>query len=133
LELWIRTNGETVDALRLLALAEESLLDYPRAVRFLERVVELSPRPDRKDLKRLAACREAAQMWKQLKLNPDELEALGCFLRQKLTDSAPERSLRWTEAWLSHNDPATKKSTLESLNSLGYHSDFQVLVNLVKG
>jgi tetratricopeptide (TPR) repeat protein len=133
LEAWIEQNGEFVEALRLLALADEALLDYRSAVRCLEKVIALSGRNDRKDLKRLAACREASRMWRMLALNPDELRALGRYLRDKLLDSAPERSLRWTETWVSENRPIDKNEVLAGIQELGHFSDYQVLHNLVPG
>ena len=72
-------------------------------------------------------------MWRALTLAPDELVALGVFLRDKLLDTAPERSLRWTEEWLDENKPSSKNETVLSLRKLGYFSDYQVLQNLVPG
>src|SRR2546423_777368 len=93
LKLWIEQNGERLDALRSLAIAEEALLHYDGAVQALEKIIRISNQPDRKDLKRLAACREASNTWKQLHLHPAELAALGEYLKSRLLDTAPERSL----------------------------------------
>jgi len=133
LELWIAENGEDIDALRSLALAEEALLLYHNAVLTLERVITLSRTPDRKDLKRLAACREASGLWKNLTLAPYELVELGRFLKGSLMDRAPSESLYWTEQWLRENKPEQLESILAALGHLGYGSDYKVLHNLVPG
>jgi tetratricopeptide (TPR) repeat protein len=133
LQLWIHENGDRVDVLRLLALSEEALLMYERAVRTLEKVIKLSPRPDRKDLKRLAACRQASDIWSTLGLTPDELVALGLFLKEKLFDAPPSRSLHWTELWLAENKAREKEAMLDSIRKLGHFSDYEVLHNLVPG
>jgi len=59
LKSWIEQHGETLEAMRLVALAEEALLNYDSAVSALEKVIRLSSTPNQRDLKRLAACREA--------------------------------------------------------------------------
>ena len=130
---WIEHRGETAEALRLLALAEEALLNYEAAVVLLEKIVRLGPRASQKDLKRLAACRQASQMWHKLRLTPDELNELGRYLKDKLLDTAEERSLRWTENWLSDNRPQDQETILDSIRELGFFSDYQVLHNLIPG
>src|ERR1051325_8782412 len=77
LRSWIAQNGENLESLRLLALAEEALLNYESAAKILSRVVAFSAKPERKDLRRLAACREASQTWRELKLSCHELAVLG--------------------------------------------------------
>jgi len=133
LETWIQEHGETAESLRLLAIAQEAVLDYGSAQRTLQKVIGLSSSPDRKDLKRLAACREAGQTWRQLALTPDELDTLGGYLRNKLLDTAPEKSLCWTEHWLNENKPGERSQIINSLRRLGYFSDYEVLHNLVPG
>jgi len=131
LEAWVAQNGENVEALRSLALAEEALLNYDGAAHLLQKVISLSPQADRKDLKRLAACREAGHLWSQLALSPRELAELGLYLKGKLLDNVPERSLRWTETWLHQTKPDEKQAILASIRRLGYFSDYDVLHNLV--
>jgi hypothetical protein len=130
---WMGQHGESERSLRLLALAEEALLDYDSAVSTLEKMIKLSARPNRNDLKRLAACREAGQLWRRLALTPEELAALGTYLKNKLLDSAPDTSLRWTGTWLSENKPKEKSEILASFRRQGHSSDYRVLHNVVSG
>jgi len=130
---WIDQHGENAESLRLLALAEEALLNYASAVDALEKLIRLSPKHNRNDLKRLAACREASQTWKRLALTPNELTTLGTYLKDKLLDSGPDKSLRWTKAWLSENKSRYKNEIISSLQKQGYSSDYQVLHNLIPG
>jgi hypothetical protein len=109
------------------------MLNYDEAAELLEEVVKLSPRPDRKDLKRLAACREACRGWRGLGLDPEELAALGSYLHDKLLDCTPERSLRWTRNWLKDNKPYEADAIINALRSLGHFSDYLILHNLVPG
>ena len=133
LKSWIAKNGETIESLRLLALAEEALLNFDSAVVILENLINRSSSPNRKDIKRLAACREAGQMWRELVLSPDDLVALGHFLKDKLLDAAPEDSFRWTEEWLVENKASSRTRVIAALRNLGYSSDYAVLHNLVPG
>jgi len=50
--------GPNLDALRLLALIQESLKQYASAIETLQRVIDQSNPPNRDDLKRLAMCRQ---------------------------------------------------------------------------
>ena len=131
LHRWNVTHGETIEALRLLALAEEALLNYPAAAKLLERVIALAPDRSRKDLKRLASCREAGNMWRELHLSSDELRSLGLYLRTHLLEAPSERTLRWTKQWLSENKLDVQTAVLDFMQQRGYSSDYQVLHNLV--
>ena len=133
LEKWIEEHGESADALRLLALVNEAFLNYEMASQLLEKAIHLSPQRNRRDLKRLAAYREARQLFGEVKLSPNELALLGQHLKGKLLDSAPEKSLRWTESWLDREKPNVKSSIMNSLLKLGYASDYAVLHNLIPG
>jgi len=133
LESWIAQRGESAEALRLVALSNEALLDYDAAAQALEKAMKLSPRVERKDMRRLVAYRQASRVWKNLMLSGLELVALGTYLKAKLLDTAPERSLQWTEDWLRKHKPAEMCRILTSLKKLGYPSDYHVLHNLVPG
>lgn len=68
------------EAWRLLAEAEEALLDYQNARIALERAVALPPGADKRDVKTLALLREYEAWWGGLRLTPDQLEQLGGHL-----------------------------------------------------
>ena len=93
-----KTNAE---GWRLLSLAEECLLHYRAAVRFLERAMELSGRREKKDLKRLARLEEYAGEWSRLGLTPTRLRELGDYLDARLGEQGCDRSLRLTRQWLA--------------------------------
>jgi tetratricopeptide (TPR) repeat protein len=133
LERWIEENGESLEALRALAVCQEALLLYGDAIATLERILVLFSPPDRKDLKRLAACREADVMWRALMLTPQELVALGDFLNQKLMDIGPAQSFQWTEQWLLEHRPQENEVILNGMRRLGHFCDYEVLHNLVAG
>ena len=82
---------------RLLSLAEETLLAYPRALEAFKRALELAGKRDKRDLKRLGALRTAAKEWDALQLTAVQLAELGAFL-----DAQPElpRDFTFTRAWL---------------------------------
>ena len=107
-------------------------MDYGEAKQYLERVVALLPRPDKKVLKKLAQYREMCGEWRSLHLLPEELASLGAFLEKQLARSPGELSLRWTELWLNEHRPDISEQVLTALREQGAFSDLQVLENFAK-
>lgn len=116
---------------RALALAEEALLHYPAAVLALENAIASSPEPDRKDLKRLAALREAAASWLSLGLTPPLLEELGQHLDQALVAGPCDHTHRHTSGWLAAKGMRQEAKVLAALKSAGGYCDCEVLANVV--
>ena len=121
----------SADAWRSLALAEESLLNYPAALKALEACMSLTERPDRKDLKRLVALREYASQWRSLGLTPEALEELGDYLDQRLAAAPCDETLRHTEAWLDRVGAKSKIKAIRAIEELGGGCDCEVLANVV--
>lgn len=119
---------------RLLSLAEETMLAYPRALAALERALQLEGgHADKRDLKRLAALRAAAGEWEDLRLTPAQLAELGEFLAiNQARDSTEDFAL--TRAWLEHHgfSEADARDVVEALRARGAWSDEQVL-DLARG
>src|SRR5262249_32401466 len=66
--LIVEQQPGNTEAWRLLSQAEETLLGYRNARIALERVIALGPRPNRRDLKKLAQLREYEAWWDDLGL-----------------------------------------------------------------
>lgn len=130
---YVRDAGQQeAEAWRLLSEAEECLLSYAMAIKALERAMALGQR-DRKDLKRLALLKQYARDWSALPLSPEQLEALGQFLRDRLGDDTGERSFRWTQEWLHAAGVSDPGVVIAALEARGAFSDFQVLYNVIRG
>ena len=64
-------------------------------------------------------------------LSPTQLAQLGDYLRQKLRGGTGERSLRWTESWLSEQRIPEPEKVIAALRDRGGFNDFEVLANVV--
>jgi hypothetical protein len=116
---------------QLLSLAHEALLEYGAALAAAGEAIRLSGRKEKRDLKRLAQLRESAALWSEMPLSPTQLAQLGDFLREKLHGGTGERSLRWTESWLSEQRIPEPAKVIAALRNRGGFTDFEVLANVV--
>ncbi len=93
----VAANPSDVRGWRLLSLAEETLLSYPKALKALKTAIELHGGDDQHDLKRLAALRATALEWDALRLTAVQFAQLGAYL-----DAQPElaRDFTFTRRWL---------------------------------
>jgi hypothetical protein len=114
-----------------LAQAEETLLNYPEARRYMETAIQLSGRAERKDLKKLALYRDMEKQWRAIGLTPEQLETLGVYLRKKLNSSDNTRTLYWTEQWLRENSIPNIDGVLTAIRDRGGFDDLLVLYNVV--
>jgi Protein of unknown function (DUF2695) len=119
-------------AWRLLAQAEEVLLDYRSARIALEKVLAFEGGTDRRDVKKLASLREHEAWWGGLGLTPAQLAELGCDLEMKLAGSPCDRTLRHTRTWLEHASLPIPDRVAQALEDCGGHCDCQVLHNIVR-
>jgi hypothetical protein len=111
---------------------EEMLLNYRGALAYLEQALAASSTHDRRDLKKLAQYRTLLAEWDSLNLSPTELKAMGAYLKSK--EVGPhERSRKWTIDWIRTHCPDREDTILRGLDTRGAYSDYQVLVNVVKG
>ncbi|HZZ78207.1 MAG TPA: DUF2695 domain-containing protein [Gemmataceae bacterium] len=127
----VRINDKDPQAWRLLAQAEECLLNYAAARRCLETAMSLSARKDKKDLKRLALLRENEKQWAELELNPDQLGDLGEHLQAALGEAGCDHTFRFTEEWLRRNNGNDINRLLETLRGRGGYCDCEVLANVI--
>jgi tetratricopeptide (TPR) repeat protein len=119
-------------AWRLLAQAEEVLLDYRNARLALEKVLALESDADSRDRKKLALLREHEAWWEGLGLTPAQLAELGCYLEMKLSNLRCDRTLRHTRAWLERSGPPNPDQIIQALEDRSGYSDWQVLHNVVR-
>ncbi len=133
LKEYVREHDTNTEALRLLSLAEECLLNYPAARQSLERTISLSGQKDKKDMKRLALLSEYASQWTELALTPSQLEDLGNHLRAKLPENGCDHTLRFTLLWLREAGHGKTKGVIEALRNRGGFCDCEVLNNVVTG
>jgi hypothetical protein len=134
LRRFVQDDPSNAEAWRLLSQAEECLLNYPEGIRCLEHAITLSKTRSKKDLKRLALLKAAATEWRNLPLNPRELQELGDFLvRSGVEDEARGRTFRFTRQWLHDRNFENTEAVLAALRSHGGHTDFQILANIVRG
>lgn len=130
---YVESNASDVEGWRLLALAEESLLNYPAAEASLRKVIQLSSGPpDRRDLKKLALLCEYKAKWNALLLQPDQLALLGAYLQKILPASPCDHSLHLTSDWLRQMGLKDGPAILNGLRSLGGYCDCEVLANVVR-
>ena len=132
LRSYVADHPDDPDALRLLSQAEEALLDYRNARLALERLLNLSPTRDKRDLKKLALLREYEGRWRDLGLSPEELAGLGRHLSSCLRTAPCDHSYRHTEGWLraAHVDAPDK--VIRSLERQGGYCDCEVSYNVVQ-
>lgn len=117
-------------ALRILANAEEALLNYRDAANALREAIRLSKRREHRDLKKLAFLEKSAAEWEALILSPEDLKTLGEFVFQMLGNGPCD--LRWTETWVEERFPDRADQILAAIKAHGGHTDVQVLHNVVR-
>ena len=108
-------------------------VNYTLARRCLEKAVELSGGPDKRDLKKLALLGQAQRQWADMPLSPKKLADLGAYLEKQLSGGIGERNRHLTEQWLQQQNIDKPQKILEALEKRGAYSDFQVLYNVVRG
>ena len=128
---FVARHPDDAPAWRLLASAQEALLNYSGARQALERAIALSS-PDRRDLKKLAALRESEREWHALPVSPDQLQRLGDWLNARLAESPCDHTERLTEHWLADAgiDPP---AALRAFARRGGYCDCEILTNVVVG
>lgn len=128
---YVKENPLNVEAWRLLSQAEEYLLNYSAAIESLQKVMELGNK-DRKDLKRLVLLKEYGGQWQEISLSPEQLEALGNYLREKIEAWGCDHTLVFTKEWLDQNVPKSKKAkVVKALQNQGGFCDCEVLMNII--
>jgi tetratricopeptide (TPR) repeat protein len=120
------------EAWRLLSQAEETLLGYRNARIALERVIALEPRPNRRDLKKLAQLREYEAWWDGLGLTPEQLCELERHLERTLPASPCDHTMRHTKMWLDHCGLLNPDRIREALEHRGGYCDCEVLQNVAR-
>jgi hypothetical protein len=129
---FVHENASSDEGWRLLSRAEEALLRYGPAIEALDKAIALSSQRSRKDLKRLAALKEAHAEWSALPLTPAELASLKTYLESHLDPSRIVRSFEWTLRWLRENEVESPSVVIEAFEARGASSDFQVLYNIAR-
>lgn len=131
------SNPENPIGWEILSRAHECLLDYSSAIHCLKKAASLREgKPTNKTLKRLARLEEYRKEWKGLGLTPQQLKALGRYLKRvEAADGVhlPGNNLSATISWLNQQLPDKRATILAKIRKAGYHSDFSVLYNLVNG
>lgn len=125
LRAFVEAHPGDVRGWRLLSLAEETLLSYPRALKAIKRVLELTAEHDKRDLKRLAALRTTAKEWDALRLTAVQVAELGAFL-----DAKPELQPNFlsTHEWLDREgiSGAAADRVIAALEARGARCDEDV-------
>ncbi|MEO8700945.1 MAG: hypothetical protein ABI867_12930 [Kofleriaceae bacterium] len=93
---YVEANPADARGWRLLSLAEETLLAYPRALAAIRRAIELAGRTDKRDRKRVGALVTATNEWTALQLQGIELAELATFLDEQ-SSAGFESTRRWLE------------------------------------
>lgn len=130
-ELVIKEPGNR-KALLLLCDSLEGQMEFRRALEFLDRALDRGEPKTKMLLKRKARLKASAEEWEKFPLSPIQLKNLGDFLEN--SGVGPDnRSVALTEKWLSENYAGAEGDVIEALRHRGASSDFQVLVNVVRG
>jgi tetratricopeptide (TPR) repeat protein len=130
--LIVEEQPGNAEAWRLLSQAEETLLSYQNARIALERVIALEPRPNRRDLKKLALLREYEAWWEGLGLTPEQLSELECYLEKALPASPCDHTMRHTKVWLHARGLLNADRIREALERRGGYCDCEVLHNVAR-
>lgn len=131
LKEFVKAHGQEAHALRLLSQAEECLLSYPAAIRYLQAAMSLSDQKDKKDLKRMASLKACETQWAELTLSPDQLAELGHHLRARLSETGCDHTLRHTEEWLRGAGVRQVNSVVVANRNQGGFCDCEVICNVV--
>ncbi|MCE9552166.1 MAG: DUF2695 domain-containing protein [Planctomycetes bacterium] len=134
LQQFVTDNPRDVEGWRLLSQAQECLLAYRDAISSLEKSLLVAGTGDRRDLRRLALLRQAADEWSQFPLTLRQIENLGQFLLSNGAHEEPQgRSMRWTKQWLIDNHHQDPTEVINAFSKRGAYTDFQVFHNVVHG
>jgi hypothetical protein len=134
LRSFVGDNPECAAGWQLLSQAEETLLDYKRAVACLDKAIALSRKRDKRMLRRRALLQESLSEWSALPLTGDDLQELGEFLASARADQEVHgRTLDVTTRWLQKKGYADVDKIIEALRNRGGYTDFTVFHNVVRG
>ena len=119
---------------QLLSLSQECVFRYTEAEASLRRSIALASSQDRRLLKRLKLLQEAMKHWEAIGPQPEQLKSLGAWLeaRETLNGFLSTDPLAETKLWLKRNRMDVQQC-ISQLTSAGFHSDFSILNNLVRG
>jgi hypothetical protein len=128
---YVQRNKNSVEAWRLLSLAEECLLHFVAARLALEKSLALSSQKNRKDLQRMAKLAELETGAKRLSLDSQSQERLEAFLESKLAQIPCDHTLSCSREWLMAEKIEDVEGMLASLRSYGGYCDCEVLMNVL--
>ena len=114
----------------MMSQISECLMDFNSAIEYLGRAITAGEPKTKKTLKRLALLRENAAMWRELFLTPASLRELGNYLEANKVGPR-NRTMELTKKWLVAKGVDNPDKVIQSLESYGAFSDFQVLSNVV--
>lgn len=128
LQTWLDAHPEDALALEYMGYTLCYLLDYEKALPFLEKSSSLSK--DRKDLISLVKLREPLSLLESLTLEPEQIIALTDYLDNTLKDN-DDHSLHLTGIWLKEHVISEKHEVLLSgLRQAGAYCDCEVASNV---
>lgn len=135
LVLRLAERPQSPELLDWLSQVHECLLEYQASRSCLLRAIELGLPKSRKIATRLYRLQRAEAEWLSLNLSPVELKSLGEYLMELCTNIDLQRlaSRDRTEQWILLNCPERRDRVLKGLDSRGAYSDWQVLMNVVRG
>lgn len=128
----LERSPQNCEALMLLSQTYEGLMKFDLAALLLRKAFDAGEPKTNKLMKRLALLCENDKEWQDLALTPGELSELGDFLEERGVGPS-HRSRNLTQEWIVNHTDKSLPDVLESLDRRGAFSDFQVLVNLVRG
>ena len=118
----------------LLSKAEECLMNFSAAIRCCEKAIELSGKPTKDQRKRLALLKQSVAQWNKLPLTPEELKALGAYLKMVGADeSIHKKTFEHTETWLENEGFSNPDEVIGEFERRGAYSDFQIYHNVILG
>lgn len=125
-----KSDPDNIEILVLLSQIEECLMNYTKAILYLNQSFSAGKSQTKSDLKRLIRLRQESVEWRDLKLSARELEELGSYL-SRLNVGPQHTTLDLTKEWLLLNDISHPEDVISALERRGAFSDFQVLKNVV--
>lgn len=129
---FVDVNPTSAEGWRLLSLAEECLLNYPAAEASLQKAIQTSGSPEKRDLKKLALLREYKAKWKALALQPEQLASLGSYLETGLFKTPCDHTTRLTTDWLKQAGLRDTSAILNGLRDQGGYCDCEILNNVAR-
>jgi hypothetical protein len=124
---FLESDTTVVEALRMLAVVEEALLNHSDAIALMEKIIRITKKAERADIRKVSQLRQTVRRAAALGLSTEESASLSDYLTQA---SCAEMGLRETEGWLRIYKPDDVTQILTLIAAHDTHDDSGVIALL---